>query len=333
MSALQSLWLAVTIATVIFLVVAAISAMPKMKILRTAIIAVIFVASSGITAFGSFGTLVPAAALAMPAAAVADGSLPPPPVPGAPLDKLDGPVPFSLPPAPDPGAPLDNDASAGKVVFTFDDGPDVHTLAVVAELNELHLHGVFFMIGDKIAAHLPAVSAEIANGEVIGDHTWNHRSFTGKGTGTTPLTQAQVRAELAQTAAAIVAAGAPQPTLWRPPYGAVDGNDVATARTLGLRIVLDSGPNIIESDDWAGLKPAQIAARVDPALRDGTIIAFHDGLTITPNTIAALPLIVAFMNRHHLGATTTVRPDATGGCCKYWNTDNQSTTTNTGGDL
>ena len=123
-----------------------------------------------------------------------------------------------------PGAPLDNDASAGKVVFTFDDGPDVHTLAVIAELNELHVHGVFFMIGEKIAAHLPAVSAEIANGEVIGNHTWNHRSLTGKGTGTRPLTQAQVRAELAQTDAAIVAAGAPQPSLWRPPYGGVDGH-------------------------------------------------------------------------------------------------------------
>ena len=76
MSALQLCWLAVTIATIIFLVVAAISAMPKMKILRTAIIAVIFVASSGITAFGSFGTLG-RRPRPMPAAAVADGSLPP----------------------------------------------------------------------------------------------------------------------------------------------------------------------------------------------------------------------------------------------------------------
>ena len=109
----------------------------------------------------------------------------------------------------------------------------------------------------------------------------------------------------------------------------MDGNDVATARTLGLRVVLDSGPNIIESNDWAGLPPAQIAARVDPVLRDGTIIAFHDGLTTAPNTIAALPLIVAYMNPHHLGATTTVRPDATGGCCNSWNKDNQRQATTT----
>ena len=337
MSALQLSWLAVTAATVIFLVVAAISAMPKMKILRTAIIAVIFVASSGITAFGSFvpaaaGIAPQAAALGlMPAVPAADAGLPSAPVAGAQLNKLAGPVPFTLPPAPVPAAPLENDASAGKVVFTFDDGPDKNTLAVIAELNELHLHGVFFMIGGKIAAHLPAVSAEIASGEVIGNHTWNHRSFTGKGTGTRPLTQAQVRAELAQTSAAIVAAGAPQPSLWRPPYGAVDGNDVATARTLGLRIVLDSGTNIVDSNDWAGLSPAQIAARVDPVLRDGTIIAFHDGLSTATSTIRTLPLIVAYMNAHHLGATTTVRPDATGGCCTAGGQDNQRPATETTG--
>jgi hypothetical protein len=42
-------------------------------------------------------------------------------------------------------------------------------------------------------------------------------------------------------------------------------------------------------------------------------MAFHDGLRTAPQMIAALPLIAAYMNAHHLGATTTVRPDATGG--------------------
>ena len=155
----------------------------------------------------------------------------------------------------------------------------MNTLAVIAELNELHLHGVFFMIGGKIAAHLPAVSAEIANGEVIGNHTWDHRSFTGKGAGTKPLTQAQVRAELAQTSAAIVAAG-------RPAAGTVaaalrrggrqrrrDGQDPRAAHRAGQR------DQHHRQQRLGRPKPAQIAARVDPVLRDGTIIAFHDGLS------------------------------------------------------
>jgi len=288
MSALQWCWVAVTVTTIIFLIVAAISALPKMKAVYTACIAVIFLAASGIAAFGSITPILPAAA---------------------------GPAPAALALAPAPGVPLHSDASAGRVVFTFDDGPDFYTAEVLAELAELHLHGVFFNIGSKAAAHPELVKAEIDNGEVVGNHTWDHKSFTGKGVGVTnkPLTQAQVRAELSEADAAIVSAGAPKPTLWRPPYGAVNAAAEQTAASLGLRIVLDSGTNIIDSNDWAGLTAAQIAARVDPRLRDGTIIAFHDGLRTAPQMIAALPLIVAYMNAHHLGVTTTVRPDATGG--------------------
>ena len=288
MSALQWCWVAVTVTTIIFLIVAAISALPKMKTAYTACIAVIFLAASGITAFGSISPLLPTAA---------------------------GSVPAALALAPAPGVPLHSDASAGRVVLTFDDGPDFYTAQVIAELDELHLHGVFFDIGSKAAAHPELVHAEIASGNVVGNHTWDHKSFTGKGVGVTnkPLTQAQVRTELTGADAAIVSAGAPKPVLWRPPYGAVNAADEQTAASLGLRIVLDSGTNIIDSNDWAGLTAAQIAARVDPRLRDGTIIAFHDGLRTAPQMIAALPLIVAYMNAHHLGATTTVRPDATGG--------------------
>ena len=53
MSALQWCWVAVTVTTIIFLIVAAISALPKMKAAYTTCIAVIFLAASGITAFGS----------------------------------------------------------------------------------------------------------------------------------------------------------------------------------------------------------------------------------------------------------------------------------------
>ena len=294
MSTLQICWIAVAACTVIFLIVAAISALPKMKAACTAGIAVIFLAASGITAFGSIAPVL--SALAPPGLA----------------------APYKLPPAPAPGAPLSNDASAGHVVFTFDDGPDIHTGQVIAELNALHLHGVFFVIGDKAAAHPEIIRAEMANGEVIGNHTWDHKSLTGKGTGTRPLTQAQVRDELTRADAAIVTAGAPEPSLWRPPYGAVSLADEKTAQSLGLRVVLDSGTNIIDSNDWAGLSATQIAARVDPHLKDGTIIAFHDGLrTANPATVGALPLIVAYMSAHHLGATTAIRPDATGGVVPY----------------
>ena len=87
MSKLQICWIAVAICTIIFLVVAAVSALPKMKAPYTAMIAAIFLAASGITAFGSIAPILSAVGLA-------------PPV-----------VTYKLPPAPYPAAPLANDAS------------------------------------------------------------------------------------------------------------------------------------------------------------------------------------------------------------------------------
>ena len=295
MSTLQICWIAVAACTVIFLIVAAISALPKMKAPYTAVTAAIFLAASGITAFGSIAPYLSAAGLTPPGLAAT----------------------YKLPPAPVPGVPLNNDARRGKVVFTFDDGPDGNTGQVIAEMNALHIRGVFFVIGAKAAAHPEIIRAEVANGEVVGNHTWDHRSLTGKGTGTRPLSQAQVRDELSRADAAVVMAGAPKPSLWRPPYGGVNRADEKTAAALGLRVVLDSGKNIIDANDWQGLSAAQIAARVNPVLRNATIITFHDGLPNGSQTAQALPLIVAYMNAHHLGATTDIRPDATGGVVPY----------------
>ena len=75
MSPLQMCWLAVTGATIVFLIVAAISALPKMKAAYTASIAAIFLASSGITAFGGIVPILSHVGLAPPAAAL--GLVPP----------------------------------------------------------------------------------------------------------------------------------------------------------------------------------------------------------------------------------------------------------------
>ena len=109
------------------------------------------------------------------------------------------------------------------------------------------------------------------------------------------------------------------------PYGAVNAADIAVANSLGLRLVIDSSNDnsITDSQDWAGKTPAQIASLVEASLADwggtpsvhgGTrIVAFHDGLTTAPNTVKALPLIVAWMNKHHWAATLTLPANTTGG--------------------
>lgn len=203
-----------------------------------------------------------------------------------------------------------------RVVFSFDDGPDVFTPSIVSELKALHVKAEFFVIGKKAQESPGTIRDEVAAGDVVGDHTWDHKSLTGKGTGTAPLSPSQVRDELLRTAQAIHGAGAPRPTIWRPPYGAVSPADARIASSLGMRLVMDSSFNntITDSEDWSGHSPAAIAKLVELHINSGTkIFAFHDGINTAPNTVEALPLIVAWMNQHHVGSTLNLPSNTTGG--------------------
>jgi len=228
------------------------------------------------------------------------------------------------PPRPPKDLPvLANRALAGKATFTFDDGPGPQSLQLISELKAEHVPAVFFEIGDRVAANPRIVRAEVKAGFRIEVHTWDHRSLTGVATHTKPLTDAQVRWELVKCINAIVAAGAPRPTLWRPPYGDVNARDVAIAARLGLRLVMPWSVNgtITDNGDWRlGITAARILRNETKgwingrAIHGGSIVAGHDGSPeLTPFTIAAMPGIVRWMNAHHLGATAAVPADATGG--------------------
>ncbi len=233
------------------------------------------------------------------------------------------------PPPPPPPPILSNSCASGYVTFTFDDGPGPapgypgNTQNMINRLLAEHIPAVFFVIGANVAINPQLVREEATDGFVIGNHTWDHQSFTGYSTGTPPLTNIQVISELSRDNSAVTAAGAPAPTLWRPPYGDVNDPDNYLASTLGLRIVMDYGTGITDSLDWEGISPAQIASNVTlgytengivvPGIQAEEILAFHDGSADSVNTIAALPAIVTWMNAHQFCATSAVRPDATGG--------------------
>ncbi|UUL77443.1 polysaccharide deacetylase family protein [Pseudarthrobacter sp. Fe7] len=160
----------------------------------------------------------------------------------------------------------------------------------------------------------------LAGGNAIGNHSWDHGDLTtGKlpnGTLETVSTE-WVRRELERTNETLVAAGAPRPTLYRPPYGAVNKQVDQTARELGLRLVMpfgyDETDNIVDSHDSEGVSSQEIINVTVQSMRDGSIITMHDGLgQATLNSIHALQAIVDAMNEKGLCSTTAVREDATG---------------------
>lgn len=216
--------------------------------------------------------------------------------------------------------PLNNNCSGGYVTFTFDDGPRENTVKVLDALDGLGIDAVFFWRGEQVKGRERIMARAVAEGHVIGNHTWDHADMT---TGELPDGSREtwdatwVRTELERTNEALMAAGAPRPTLYRPPYGAINRQVDSIAQELGLRLVMPWGyhpdDNIIDTLDNEGAGTQEIVDSTIRRMRDDSIITMHDGQgQATLNSIDALQPIVDAMNEKGLCATTTLREDATG---------------------
>lgn len=179
--------------------------------------------------------------------------------------------------------------SRGLVALTFDDGPlDTVTPRLVRVLNRLQVPATFFMVGNRVEANPELVRMVDRAGYAIGNHTWAHADLTSQ-------RPRQVRHALAATRRALIATGVEPTDLARPPYGAVDGKVRRVMAELGLVPVLWT----IDSQDWTGLTPKQITARVvDGVRRQRTnVVLLHDGVTNSPATLRSLTGTVAQLRK------------------------------------
>src|ERR1035441_220389 len=88
--------------------------------------------------------------------------------------------------------PLDNNGSGGSVVITYDDGPGAYTQNLLAMLQALHVHVVFFNLGMKMKAHPELTREEWRDGDVVANHSWDLPRFP-------PLSSNQTRQELTRS--------------------------------------------------------------------------------------------------------------------------------------
>lgn len=154
------------------------------------------------------------------------------------------------------------------IALTFDDGPNPpYTGEILRVLESEHVRATFFLVGRAAAAYPRVVRREVADGDVVGNHTWDHAHLI-------LMDRAQIRSSLLRTQAAIFAASGVRTRLMRPPFGSRDWSVLQTARAMGYRVVMWSVPL---ARDWEQPSPKVIAARILPYVRDGSIIVLHDG--------------------------------------------------------
>jgi peptidoglycan-N-acetylglucosamine deacetylase len=167
--------------------------------------------------------------------------------------------------------------SSEKVIaLTYDGGPGPFTHADLDLMERYGARATFFVTGKRMAGYPDAVRREVRLGMDVENHTWTHPVMT-------LLPLSAQRAEILRTQRALVAAGAPRPTLWRPPHGAADGQTIRLAHELGLRTVLWEHAVEIKVR-YANPDPLGRAEDLAASIRPGQILLAHDSLPLSSTT-------------------------------------------------
>jgi len=176
-----------------------------------------------------------------------------------------------------------------EVALSFDDGPHPKSLPLIlAALRASHVHATFFMVGSQIALHPSLARAVLADGNEVGNHTYDHKPLD-------KLSVEGVRHELNACENTFHAATGAKMDLMRPPGMRFDPKVLQIASQLGY-VTVDW--NVAAKDYMTHIDPNVIASRVLSRVQDGSIILLHDD----PDTAAALPYILEELRQRGLQA-------------------------------
>ena len=175
------------------------------------------------------------------------------------------------------------------VALTFDDGPyGTSTDAILTILEREKVPATFFLIGKNAKLHPDEIRREIADGDVVGNHSFSHtRALPSEATTTLRVDVSRAEEIIATTTGLI-------PELFRAPYGATSPNMVGEIEHEGYTVV---GWDI-DTKDWVNTNSSTtIIATVMNKLRPNDIILLHDGHETGAsysrnNTIEALPALI-----------------------------------------
>lgn len=182
--------------------------------------------------------------------------------------------------APVPAKLINSLPKAGKVVaLTFDGGSGYAWRHIMSALTKLKAKGTFFCTGVSVD-HYPEVAREaIAQGMTIGNHSYDHPDFQTIG-------YEEARRQLLDNAQAWwKACGAVPTPFFRPPYGSYNDTTLKAAGSVGYPFVVKWD---VDTGDWTGVPPAEIARRAIEGARPGSIICMHTEWT----TQKAIPAMV-----------------------------------------
>ena len=172
------------------------------------------------------------------------------------------------------------------VWLTIDDGPDPHDTPELLKLLEgAGAKATFFLIGEKALRHPALVSAIVAAGHGVGNHTQHHRAGVFWA-----LPAQKIRREIEACQESLAKHGATNVMWFRAPAGMRNHAVHPVLQRLGLRLAGWS----VRGFDGVSANAEKVSAYLRAGLRPGAVVLMHegrvadDGQRLAPRVLASL---------------------------------------------
>ncbi|GIW04155.1 MAG: hypothetical protein KatS3mg059_0775 [Thermomicrobiales bacterium] len=219
------------------------------------------------------------------------------------------PTPRPAPP-PDDGSGLSQVYDRGtsgrpEVALTFDAGADRgHAEEILDILKQYGVKASFGVTGHWAEENPDLVKRMVAEGHMVFNHTWSHRSFTGASTAgwdVGVLTREERQQELKDTERLIrkLTKGYVTAPYFRPPYGDLDDSVLADLADAGYYITVMWTCDTL---GWNGATVDEILDRCAANAEAGDIILLHVGSDTLD--AAALPQMIEMIQEKGLELVT-----------------------------
>jgi peptidoglycan/xylan/chitin deacetylase (PgdA/CDA1 family) len=154
--------------------------------------------------------------------------------------------------------------STARIALTFDDGPDpVWTPLVLDALASARARATFFVVAPRARRYPSLLHRMREEGHHVAFHCTHHDSHDA-------MTRDEIRADVKSGLPAL--GGSVR--LWRTPWGIVTPATEDVAREYRLALVGWTA----DTEDWRGIVPDEMLARVEREILPGAIVLMHDGV-------------------------------------------------------
>ena len=145
-------------------------------------------------------------------------------------------------------------------------------------LKNKDVKATFFLVGFWAEKYPESVKQIADAGHDVGNHSDTHPHLP-------KLEKSKITAQIDDCNKKIELAGAPRPTLFRPPYGDYNNDVVEATNELGMHCIQWD----VDSLDWKDPSADEMVERIKSKIKPGSIILMHNGAKNTPE---ALPKII-----------------------------------------